>query len=241
MSFLQPLLLVGAAAGGPADHHPPDQPAAIPDDPLGGDDVPAGGEPDVARLCPAPAVADHGVPDGGDRRPDLRRQPAARRRLARAGGRRPARHDDRPARPLAEHAAGGAGGGGSKLETGPAAAGRTLETLGSARWVLIESGTNTAARARVDRRAARRRPAPSRPARRPTSPAMLAGGPRLHQGEQGRADRGLDLLRPPRERLERRRRPLAGAARRVPRVPAGGPVPPARLSRSRRPATSRSG
>ena len=40
----------GPAAGRAADHHPPDQPAAVPDDPLGGDDVPAGRQPDVARL-----------------------------------------------------------------------------------------------------------------------------------------------------------------------------------------------
>ncbi len=45
--------------------------------------------------------------------------------------------------------------------------------------------------------------------------------------------RDLDLLRPPRERLERRQRPLAGAARRVPRVPAGRPLPLARLSAAR--------
>ena len=64
MSFLQPMLLAALAAGGAADHHPPDQPAAVPDGPLGGDDVPAGGQPDVAGLCPDPAVADHGDADG---------------------------------------------------------------------------------------------------------------------------------------------------------------------------------
>ena len=36
----------------------------------------------------------------------------------------------------------GAGGGGSKLETGRRQLVRTLETLGSAHWVLIESATN---------------------------------------------------------------------------------------------------
>ena len=38
---------------------------------------------------------------------DLRGQPSARRRLAGADRRRPRRHDDHPARPLAQHAAGG--------------------------------------------------------------------------------------------------------------------------------------
>src|SRR5262249_24762860 len=37
---------------------------------------------------------------------------------------------------------GSAGGGGSKLETGVRQLARTLGTLGSARWVLIDSGTN---------------------------------------------------------------------------------------------------
>ena len=118
MSFLAADAAGGPAAGGLADHHPPDQPAAVSDGAVGGDDVSAGGQPDVARLCPAAAVADHGDADGGDRRLGLRRQPAARGGwlgLA-AGGRR--RHDDRRARPLAQHAAGGAERGGSKLETG---------------------------------------------------------------------------------------------------------------------------
>ena len=52
MSFLQPMLLAALAAGRAADHHPPDQPAPVSDDPLGGDDVPAGGQPDVARATP---------------------------------------------------------------------------------------------------------------------------------------------------------------------------------------------
>ena len=38
---------------------------------------------------------------------------------------------------------GGAGGGGSKLESGRRQLVQTLKTLGSSRWVLIESGTNT--------------------------------------------------------------------------------------------------
>src|SRR4051794_2199274 len=37
---------------------------------------------------------------------------------------------------------GGAARGGSKLETGKRQLARTLETLGSGRWVLIEGGTN---------------------------------------------------------------------------------------------------
>ena len=42
---------------------------------------------------------------------DLRREPAAGRRLAGAGGGRPGRHHDHPARPFAQHAAGRRGGG----------------------------------------------------------------------------------------------------------------------------------
>ena len=50
---------------------------------------------------------------------DLRRQPAAGQRLAGPGRGRPGRHDDHPARPLAQHAAEPApAAGGSKLETG---------------------------------------------------------------------------------------------------------------------------
>ncbi len=89
---------------------------------------------------------------------------------------------------------------------------QTLETLGSARWVLIESTTNQAARAGDDRRPpdhARRRPGER--VGRPAGDA--AGRARLHQGQQGGPDRDLDLLRHPRERLERRERPLAGASR----------------------------
>ena len=103
-----------------------------------------------------------------------------------------------------------------------------LAVLGSGRWVLIESTTN-AARARVARRPveAHRRRAGQRVGR-PAGDA--GGGPRLHQGQPGGPHRDLDLLRPPPERLERRQRPLAGAARRVPRAPAGRPLPPAGLS-----------
>ena len=74
---------------------------------------------------------------------DLRRQPAAGRGLAGPGGRRPGRHDDHPARPLAQHAADRRGR--RRLEARDRAGGnssQTLETLGSGRWVLIESATN---------------------------------------------------------------------------------------------------
>ena len=68
MSFLQPMLLAALPLVALADHHSPDQPAPVSDGEVGGDDVPAGGQPDVAGLCQAAAVADHGDADGGDRR-----------------------------------------------------------------------------------------------------------------------------------------------------------------------------
>src|SRR4051794_41697105 len=74
-----------AAPGGLADHHPPDQPAPVPDGAVGGDDVPTGGEPDVARVREDPPVADPGLPDAGDRDPDVRGGPAAVGGLARGG------------------------------------------------------------------------------------------------------------------------------------------------------------
>ena len=188
MSFLQPMLLAALAAGRPADHHSPDQPAAVPDDSLGGDDVPAGGQPDVARLCPAAAVADHGVAHGGDRRPGLRRQPAAGQRLAGPGGRRPGRHDDHPARPLAQHAAGGRRR--RRLEArdrAPAARRRRSRRLGSARWVLIDSTTNQPARARVARRRCCNSPSAGADQRVGRPARDAAGRARLHPGQQVRA------------------------------------------------------
>ena len=128
----------------------------------------------------------------------------------------------------------GPGAAGSKLETGRQQLARTLGTLGSSRWVLIDSASQRAARARVARRPARRSTGTGPAERVGRSARDAAGGPRLHPGQQAGPDRDLDLLRPPRERLERRRaaagRPLRDV---VPRVPAGRAVPPAGLSRTR--------
>ncbi len=171
---------------------------------------------------------------------DLRRQPAAGRRLARPG-RRAAGPIRRSSCSTARRACSrpGPGGGGSKLETGPAPARRGRSTtLGSARWVLIESATNTArelesadALLQLRRRRARRAP-------RPTSRrCSQAARDYIRANKAGRTEIWIcsDLRA---ERLERRQRPLAGAAGRVPRVPAGRPVPPARLSPDGAAATS---
>ena len=114
------------------------------------------------------AVADPAVPHAGDRRTGLRRQPAAGQRLAGPGRRRPGRHDDHPARPLAQHAASG-GRARRSRSSKPASQQlvQTLDTLGSTRWVLIDSARSRAARARVARRDSRIRRAPGRPAPRP--------------------------------------------------------------------------
>ena len=131
--------------------------------------------------------------------------------LGLAGG-RPGRHDDRPARPLAQHAAGRRRR--RRLEAGDRAAGsssQTLETLGSARWVLIDSATNQPARAGVGRRPARRRPAPGPSSASADIPAMLQAARDYIKANKAGPHRDLDLLRPPRERLERRR---AAAGRR---------------------------
>ena len=100
---------------------------------------------------------------------DLRRQPAALRRLAGPGRRRPGRHHDHPARPLAQHAAGR-----RRRRAGPSSRpacgswSQTLETLGSARWVLIDSTTNKPRELEIGRRPLDLARAPGRPARRPT-------------------------------------------------------------------------
>ena len=102
----------------------------------------------------------------------------------------------------------GAGGGSSKLETGRRQLVRTLETLGSGHWVLIESATNRPRELESLQALLTARRAPSRPAPRPTFPPCCWRHAST-SGEQDGADGDLDLLRPPRERLERRQRPLA--------------------------------
>ena len=164
-------------------------------------------------------------------------------RLAGAGRRRPGRHDDRPARPLAQHAADRARrGGDSKLETGVRQLAETLETLGSARWVLIESTTNKpreleslddAADVAGDRAGQCRlgRPAGDAP-----------GGPRLHRRptRPGRTEIWIcsDIRENDWNADSGRWQALRDG---VPRAAAGRPVPSARLSRSRPTATCRCG
>ena len=104
-----------------------------------------------------------------------------------------------------------AGGGISKLETGPAATRADARARWApSRWVLIDSATNQPRELRVARALLDLSRA------EPTSAeADLAGDARsrarLHPGQQDRADGDLDLLRPSRERLARRQRPLADA------------------------------
>ena len=166
----------------------------------------------------------------GDRRADLRRQPAAGQRLAgpgRAAAAPTRRSSCSTARPACSRRRRRAAARSSRRAGGSSS--RTLATLGSARWVLIESATNQPrelespdALLDLAEHRARRAPRPTsrRCCRPPATTSRPTSGP----------DRDLDLLRPPRERLERRQRPLAGPARRLPRVPPGRPVPPARLS-----------
>ena len=109
----------------------------------------------------------------------------------------------------------GSGAAGSKLETGVRKLAETLETLGSGRWVLIDSATKKPRELeKVQELLTSTSTGPA------SSSADLAGhaarGARLHQGQQGRPHRDLDLLGPARKRLEFRRRPLAGGARRIP-------------------------
>ena len=237
MSFLQPMLLAALPLVGAADHHPPDQPAALSDDPLGGDDVPAGGQPDVARLRPAPAVADHGVPDAAIAGADLRRQPAAGGRLAGPGGRRtvPTRRSScSTARPACSRAAPAAAARSWRPAGGSSS--RTLETLGSGRWVLIESATNQPRElespdALLDLAEHRARSSASA-----DLPAMLlAAHDYIQANKSGRTEIWIcsDLRENDWNADER---PLAGAARRLPRVPAGRAVPPAGLSPRPRPS-----
>ena len=180
------------------------------------------------------------LPHAGHRRADLGRQPAAGERLAGTGRRRPRRHDDHPARPLAQHAATRGAAGVSKLEPGRQQLCETLETLGSGRWVLIESATQQAAASSKSPAALLNLPTAG-PARHAADlPAMLqAARDYIRDNHAGRTEIWIcsDLRA---ERLERRQRPLAGAARRLPRIAARRAVSSAGLSRTSPPATSRS-
>ena len=120
----------------------------------------------------------------------------------------------------------GAGGGGSKLETGRRQLVRMLETLGSEPLGPDRELDQPAPRARVARGPLHlsQRRADQRLVR---SSRHASGRARLHPGQQVGADGDLDLLRPSRERLERRERPLAVAARRLPGVLAGRSLSPA--------------
>src|SRR4051794_35710290 len=98
---------VRAADRRAADHHPPDPSAAFPIDRLGSDEVSAGSESHVARVCADPAVANSG---------DARARHCGTRfldkqtpgdRLARLGRWRSARYNVDSAGPLAEHASTG--------------------------------------------------------------------------------------------------------------------------------------
>ncbi len=146
-------------------------------------------------LCPAPAVADHGVPHGGDCRPRVRDQPPTGERLAGTGGGRPARHDDHPARPLPQHAATRRERrGDSKLMTGRPTTGRNSQggrfgPLGADREHDQEAPRDRLARCAADVTRYRRdecRLRYSGPAR---------SGRQLHPHQQSGADRHLDLLR----------------------------------------------
>ena len=135
----------------------------------------------------------------------------------------------------------GTGGGGSKLETGRQQLARTLETLGSARWVLIESTANDAARARVAAGPARARRAPSRRARRPTCRRCCeAARDYIQANKPGRTEIWIcsDLRENDWNAESGRWQALRDAFLEFPQ---GVRVPPPRLSRTPPPGTSRSG
>ena len=69
-------------------------------------------------------------------------------------------------------------------------------------------------------------------------PAMLQAAHDYIVANQSGPHRGLDLFRSAQQRLERRERPLGGAARRLRRLSPGRPLSFAGLSPSRRPTTS---
>src|SRR5262249_23179507 len=97
----------GSADRGATDHYSLDPPTAFPIDRLGCDEVSAGGQPDVARLCANSTMADSRASRPGDRGTRVLNQPPARDRLARPRGWRPTGYDSRPHRPLTEHDATG--------------------------------------------------------------------------------------------------------------------------------------
>ena len=123
-----------------------------------------------------------------------------------------------------------AGAGLSKLAAGRRQLADTLATLGSSRWVLIDSTTNQprelpspgALRGRLLRGTDGRRSRPSRNARNRAD---------LHSIQPYRADGDMDLLRPSRKRLARRQRPLADPPRELCGTGAGRPLPSAGVSR----------
>ena len=132
-------------------------------------------------LRQAPPMVDPAGSRAGDRRARAPDQPPAGHRLAGARRRRPARHDAHPRRPLGQHDAARLRAAVlSKLETGIAQLAQTLGTLGSSRWVVIDSVTM-----RADRIAIAGRSSPSRQRsarqRRRRSTGDAASGPRLHQ------------------------------------------------------------
>ena len=123
----------------------------------------------------------------------------------------------------------GQGTGASKLETGCRQLVQTLSTLGSSRWVLIESTSNKpldlespdALLKLPERRTGKLSGRP---------PRLAASRLRLCKVEPGRPDRDLDLLRYPRQRLERRERSLANPAGRISGARSRNSLPLARLS-----------
>ncbi len=180
----------------------------------------------------AAAMADHGIPDGRHRRPDLRDQPAARRGLAGAHCRRPPRYDDRPARSVPQHAGEQPGGRGLEAGNRPAAVGPHAQDRRLGPLDLDREHDRQAPRAGVDRRSAL--VAQHRGGQRlGRYSGNAAGSARIHHGQQIRPHRDLDLFRHPPERLERRERPLAGDPRRVFGAGAERAFPPFGLSAER--------
>ncbi len=134
-----------------------------------------------------------------DRRAGLRGQPAAGQRLAGPGRRRPAGHDDRPARPLAQHAAARRRRAATRSwKPAVQQLAQTLGTLGSNRWVLIDSAIARAARAGVARRACSTSPSAGPASASADLPAMLQAAHDYIRDQPRGPDRDLDLLRPAR-------------------------------------------
>ena len=96
---------LGAADRGPAGHHPPRQPVALPVGGVGGDALPPCRQGPLARLQPAAAVADPRPADARRGGGGVCRQPAAVARMAGEPGGGSGR-SHRPPRPLPEHGPG---------------------------------------------------------------------------------------------------------------------------------------